>query len=80
MSVVILLFATLLAATPVEPTGRWQGIIKDDSLRKLAPEDGFLADAKSLETVWKAWRPEEEVPKLDFSKEIILVGVVGGPN
>ena len=80
MSTFILLFATLLAATPVEPTARWQGMIKDVSLRKLAPEEGFLADAKSLETVWKVWRPEEEIPTVDFSKEIILVGVVPGPN
>ncbi len=80
MSTFILLFATLLAATPVEPTARWQGMIKDVSLRKLAPEEGFLADAKSLETLCKAWRPEEEIPTVDFSKEIILVGVVPGPN
>ncbi len=80
MNAAILLLATLFAATPVEPTARWQGMIDDDSLRKLAPENGFLADAKTLETVWKAWRPNEEVPTVDFSKDIILVGVVEGPN
>ena len=40
----------------------------------------FIADAKSLADVWKAWRPTEDVPAVDFSKEIILVGIASGPN
>ena len=80
MNAAIVLLLTLLAATPVEPTARWQGMVDDDSIRKFAPEEGFLANAKSLEKVWKAWRPNEGVPTVDFSKEIILVGIVGGPN
>lgn len=80
MNVAILLFAALLAATPVEPTARWNGMIADESLQKLASVEGFLADAESLAKVWKAWRPTEEVPTVDFTKEIIVVGVVPGPN
>ena len=80
MNAAILFLLTLLTAIPVEPTARWQGKIEDESLRRLALDEGFLADAKSLEKVWKAWRPNEDVPTVDFSKEIILVGVVGGPN
>jgi hypothetical protein len=80
MNAAVLFLVTLLAATPVEPSARWQGMIADESLKILAPDEGFLADAKSLEKVWKEWRPQEEIPAVDFSKEIILVGVVDGPN
>ncbi len=80
MNAAIFLLSSLLAATPVEPTARWNGMIADDSLQKLAPAEGFLVDAKSLAKVWKAWRPKDEVPTVDFTKEIIVVGVVPGPN
>ncbi len=80
MNAAILLLSTLLAATPVEPTARWNGMIADESLQKLAPAEGFLLDAKSLAKVWKAWRPKEEVPTVDFMKELVVVGVVPGPN
>lgn len=80
MSSVILLSALLLAATPVEPTARWNGTIADATLRKAAPAGDFIADADSLKKVWNAWRPDEEVPKVDFAKELIVVGIVSGPN
>lgn len=80
MNAILLFCAALIAATPVEPSARWHGKIADESLQKLAPAEGFLADAQSLAKVWKAWRPNEEVPAVDFTKELILVGVVPGPN
>lgn len=80
MNSAILLVVALLAAAPVEPPARWNGMIADETLQKLAPADSFLADAESLAKVWKAWRPKDEVPTVDFTKEIIVVGVVPGPN
>ena len=80
MNAAILLCAAVLAATPVEPTARWNGMIADKSLQSVTPADGFLADAESLAKVWKSWRADEEVPAVDFTKELILVGVVPGPN
>lgn len=80
MNAAIFLFTALLAVTPIEPSARWSGMTADDLLQTVAPTDGFLADAQSLAKVWKAWRPDEEVPVLDFKKELILVGVVPGPN
>lgn len=67
-------------ASVVEPTGMWSGKIKDESLRKLAPKSGFIADADTWKKLWTTWRPDEELPKVDFAKELILVGTVPGPN
>jgi hypothetical protein len=76
-----LLSSMSFAAAPiVEPTGMWSGKIKDESLRKLAPKSGFIADAETWKKLWTAWRPDEELPKVEFTKELILVGTVPGPN
>ena len=76
----ILSSVTFAAAPVVEPTGMWSGKIKDLSFRKLAPKSGFIADAETWRKLWTAWRPDEELPKADFGKELILVGTVPGPN
>ena len=81
MNLVLVLASALVVATSIEPTDHWDGIIADESLQKLVPvKKGFIADAKSLTRVWKAWRPDEKVPKIDFTKDLIVVGVVTGPN
>ena len=76
----ILSSVTLAVAPVVEPTGTWSGKIKDESLRKLAPQSGFIADADTWRKLWTAWRPDEDLPKVDFAKGLILVGTVPGPN
>src|SRR6056297_3097751 len=68
------------AAAAVEPTATWSGKVKDRSLLERAPSSGFIADVKIWEKLWKAWRPEEPVPKVDFAKELIIVATVLGPN
>jgi hypothetical protein len=72
--------STVTAADTVETTEMGSGKIRDEGVRKLAPESGFIADAESWEKVWTAWRPGEVVPKVDFREELILVGTVPGPN
>ena len=37
-----------------------------------APSSNFLDNNKDLAKLWKAWRADA-VPKVDFSKEIVLV-------
>jgi len=58
----------------------WKGVIKEDSLRGLAPKEGYVADQQTWAKVWMAWRPGEQFPKVDFPKEIVLVATVPGPN
>lgn len=56
----------------------WQGEVALE-LRKLAPEAGYVDDAKSWEKLWKAYRVDE-VPAVDFKEHLILVGVNSDPN
>lgn len=65
---------------PTPEPQAWSGKIAQDDLLKLAPKSGFITDAKSFEKLWEAWRPDEELPEVDFDKQLVLVGTVGGPN
>lgn len=55
----------------------WQGDFPVVQL-KLLPEKqrqqavGFIADAKTFETVWKAFKPGENVPEIDFKANLVL--------
>jgi hypothetical protein len=54
----------------------WKGSVADAELAKDAPE--YVADAKSLEKLWKKWGIEGKVPEVDFRKEIVIVATTVG--
>ena len=54
----------------------WKGSVEDADLAKDAPE--YIADAKSLEKLWKKWKIEGKVPEVDFKKEIVIVSTTVG--
>ena len=70
---------TFAANRVVEPAGMWSGKIKNESLCKFAPQFGLITDAETWKTLWTAWRSNQERPKIDFAKDLILVGTVPGP-
>jgi hypothetical protein len=70
----------LSGAERVKSVKQWNGIIKDEALRKLAPRRGFVANAKAWEKLWKAWRPKQQLPEVDFTKEFVVVATVAGPK
>jgi hypothetical protein len=77
--------ALLCAGAPalaevVKPAQQWTDVIRDETLKKEAPKDGLLTDAKAFAKLWKAWRPKEKVPDIDFKKQFVLVRTAGGPN
>ncbi len=81
VTAILLLESTLIsAAEPVETTGRWDGKVEDRSLQKAAPSSGVIANSGSWKAMWETWRPGEQAPPVDFDKEIVVVGVVSGPN
>jgi hypothetical protein len=80
LTAVLLSSTTLFAAELVNPTGRWDGVVKDSARKELAPSHGFVADSASWKSLWQKWRPNQEVPQVNFDKEIVVVGVVSGPN
>ena len=68
-------------AKPVPILKRWSGVIRDDeTLKRQAPTPGHISDAATFEKLWKAWRPKEALPKVDFTKELVLVATAAGPN
>lgn len=68
-------------AKAVPTIQKWAGIIRDDEkLKRQAPVTGHVGDAMQFEKLWKVWRPKEAVPKVDFSKELVLVVTAAGPN
>ncbi len=59
----------------------WSGIVRDASLRNLAPDKGYIADEKARQNLWEKWRGDQnEAPKIDFAIEIVLVATASGPN
>jgi hypothetical protein len=52
----------------VEITKKWSGSVEDEKAMK--PE--YITSAKTLEAVWKAWKIQGDVPKVDFTKDIIV--------
>ena len=52
----------------VEVTKKWSGSVEDEKLMK--PD--CITSAKGLEAVWKAWKIDGDVPKVDFAKDIVV--------
>jgi hypothetical protein len=52
----------------VEITKKWSGSVEDE--KAIKPE--CIVSAKGLEDVWKAWKIEGDVPKVDFAKDIVV--------
>ncbi len=55
------------------------GDIADESLQKAMPANGVIATAKDWEKLAKAWSIKD-APKVDFTKEILLVGTWKGSS
>jgi hypothetical protein len=61
---------------PVKFSNEWKGAVADEALMKGAPE--CITSAKALEQLWKAWKIADKMPKVDFTKEIVVIGVTSG--
>jgi hypothetical protein len=63
---------------PVAAGQKWTGSFpktEDEPLMKEAPASGYIADEKSWAKLWKAWRGNEELPEVDFDKQLVLIGI-----
>jgi hypothetical protein len=47
-------------------------------LRKLAPASGIITDQQAWVDLWKAWRPGEPVPRVNWAAQLVLVGTIRG--
>src|SRR5262245_59346553 len=62
-------------ATKVLPDRDWQGLLPNEDARKQAPKNGLITDSQAFEKLWKAWRKDEKVPQIDFTKSFVVVSV-----
>jgi hypothetical protein len=83
--VALILLATLAAdglpglgvdKQPV-PSRTWFGTILNLELRSVAPPGRVLTEPAAFEKLWKAWKPADLVPAVDFTKHVILVETHG---
>jgi hypothetical protein len=74
--IALLASAVHAEAKEVKPTKQWTGSVEDEKLQKEAPT--VIASAKTFEKVWKAWKPADKVPEVDFAKELVLVATTRG--
>ena len=52
----------------MEITRKWSGSVEDE--KAIKPE--CITTTMGLEAVWKAWKIEGDVPKVDFTKNLIV--------
>jgi len=81
LGVVLAVFTPLGAARAadkeVKILQQWVGLYPTDKLELLPKGQreaavGYLGDAKSFEAVWKAWKPTEQVPEVDFKENLVV--------
>jgi hypothetical protein len=52
----------------------WCGLVKQE-LRELAPKEGYIVNNSAWSKLWKTYRGEDELPKINFDRQVILVYV-----
>jgi hypothetical protein len=67
------------AVVQIKPVQRWEGMLKDESLRAVLRDDlvllvpGILTQQEQLKLLWKKWRGDEKVPDVDLVKNLVVV-------
>jgi len=83
LGLVLLLASSLVAQVlpgagkALKPADEIRGKFEDDKdlpKMKLAPANGAIADEAAFMKLWTAWKGDAAAPKIDFKKQIALVG------
>jgi hypothetical protein len=61
-------------STPIKSKQGWEGMIKIE-LQKEAPQKSYIANNLDWAKLWKTYRENESLPKVDFDREIVLVSI-----
>jgi hypothetical protein len=72
-SIVPLLAGSARAQQSLAPSHQWEGEFSDEKLKQEVPKGGVITDADGFAKLWKAWRPNEAVPAVDFKKQFAFV-------
>lgn len=78
LTVAVALFALLAAGTPANAADKkavkeWTGQVEDVKLEKAWENATPITNKDDFAKVWKSWTGKEEVPEVDFEKELVLV-------
>jgi hypothetical protein len=68
------------AGKEIKALETWLGKSENEALQGAAPAGMCIADEAAWKKLWQAWRGTEGLPKVDFTKELILVATASGPN
>jgi hypothetical protein len=49
------------------------GIVDGEEVEKLRPPNGFITKKEDFDKLWKAWLLDENVPKVDFTSDLVVV-------
>lgn len=60
------------------PTVSKSGWIDDPKLMRFAPPTKVVVSEKAFKDLWKAWKLEGEAPKVDFTRELVIVATGKG--
>jgi hypothetical protein len=52
----------------IEVKMKWSGSVEDEKAKK----PHAITNAKDLEAIWKEWKVAGDVPKVDFTKDIVV--------
>jgi hypothetical protein len=63
----------------IKPNQIWCGEVKKE-LRQAAPANGYIVDRLEWSKLWKTYRGNEELPKVNFDREVILLYVHSDAN
>jgi len=63
---------------PVLVLETWRGTLNDSAPRDLAPRNNVVVDQKQWADLWTAWRGNEPLPRVDFTREVLLVRTAPG--
>ena len=58
----------------VEITKKWNGSVDDEK----ATQPDVFTSTKGLEAAWKEWKAEGDVPKVDFTKNLVVAAYTRG--
>lgn len=84
-ALVLCLVLLMICATPsavpaedkmVEPQQTWKGSVEDRELLGKPPT--VIATAAAWKAQWEAWKLADELPKVDFSKQLVVVQTTVG--
>lgn len=76
----VVFFCSTLVAQDVTAVNQWSGKTNDETHAKAGPENGMITNQEDFAELWNKWHDGEEVPEIDFSKHLVVVATVGGPN